>query len=226
MNVIPVSRKRSRSIPKRRSLRSRIPRSLKYDGETRLTRTVYGRINLSTGGFEIGVSSFGAVNIVYDVAGVTVYGNASTSTRFDVPNSAEFSALYDLVKIDKVELTWNSNVQASSDATALRAPRFLICNDYNDGATSVSLTDIQQHSDATAKFNTDGTANKWMVKPKYQRIVYYTALTSSYEPNNGFVNADTAIPHYGTKLACISQDFDASSVDFMFKYFLTLKNIK
>jgi len=227
MNVIPFgSRKRARSIPKRRSIRSRIPRSLKYDGETRLTRTVYGRINLSTGGFEIGVSSFGAINIVYDIGGVTCYGNASTSTRFDVPNSAEFAALYDLVKIDKVELTWSTNVQASGDAVAPRPPRFLICNDYNDGAGSVSLADIQQHSDATAKFNADGTAMKWTVRPKYQRIVYYTSLTSSYEPTQGFVNCDTTIPHYGSKLGMLSQDFDNSSVDFMFKYFITLKNIK
>jgi len=227
MNVIPFgSRKRARSLPKRRSLRSRVPRSLRYDGETRLTRTVYGRVNLSSAGFEIGASSFGAVNIVYDVAGVTIYGNTTTSVRFDVPNSAEFAALYDLVKIDKVELTWAASVQASSDAVAYRAPRFLICNDFNDGATTVNLAEIQQHSDATSKFNADGTAHKWMVKPKYQRIVYYTALSSSYEPNNGFVNADTAIPHFGTKLGMISQDFDNSSVDFMFKYFLTLKNIK
>jgi len=226
MNVIPFSgsRKRGRSVPKRRNTPSRVTRSLRYNGETRLTRTVYGRINLSSTGFEIGVSNFQAVNIVYDVAGVTIYGNSTTSTRFDMPNAAEFAALYDLVKIDKVDITWNSNQQSGIGPTI--APRFMICNDYNDGVGTASLSEIQQHSDCTAKFALMGQANRWSVKPKYQRIVYYTSLTSSYEPTNGFVNADTSIPHYGTKLACLVPQDSDGSCDFSFKYFLTLKNIK
>jgi len=226
MNVVPRNRslKRSRSLTAGRLARSGVPRSLRYNGDVKLTRTVYGRITTSTTGFDIGVTSFQAINIVYDISGVTLYGNSTTSSNFVMPNAAEFSALYDLVRIDKVELDWSTNLQATSSGTNL-APKFMVCNDYNDGVGTASLSNIQEHTDCTTKFAVDGRSNKWSVKPKYQRIVYYTSLTSSYEATHGFVNADTAIPHYGTKLAVLTPA-QGSTVDFSFKYYLTLKNVK
>jgi len=162
---------------------------------------------------------------------VTFYGNAVNSVSFSIPNAAEIAALYDLVKIDKVEITWSSNHAATSNANGVSAtaPKFLVCNDHNDGIGAATLVEIQQQPNKTF-MAVDGRDHKWTCYPKYQRIIYQTALASSYEPTTGFVNTNSTIPHYGVKMAISNlaslQATTDAIIDFDIKYFLTLKNVK
>jgi len=234
MNVVPYSRrgvKRSRTSGSRSRMPvSRIPRSIRYNGENKITRSLNINIPFSTTGFGIGAAFFNAINIVYDPTSVTFYGNSTTFNSVAIPNAAEISALYDQMRIDKVEITWSSTQQAlvGTGTGTYCCPKFLVCNDSNDGIGTANITEIQQQPNKCF-YTTDGSSFKWTCKPKYQRVVYQTALVSNYEPATGFVNANSTIPHYGTKMAIsnlASFTGGTGGIDFDVKLFLTLKNVK
>lgn len=234
MNVVPYSRgvKRSRLGRRRPRLAvSRIARPLRYNGENKISRVCTATVRYTNLGFNIGAATSEAMSFVYDSTGVRIYVAALSSAFVPLPNAAELAALYDLVRIDKVEITFASSQQASSETfSANNLPvRLIFCNDDNDGAGTSTLSQIQQQPNKSF-YNGDGTMDKWTCMPKYQRIVYFTALTSSYEPTKGFVNSDTAVPHYGTRVGVANlSSFGATNsgnVDFSFKFFLTLKNVK
>jgi len=209
----------------------RIPRTIRYNGENKITRVASGTIPYSNLGWLIGAGSSEAVNFVFEPARVGAYVAALSLVNFDLPNYAEIAALYEQVRIDKVEITFNGNHQnqVGTNSAGAYPPRFLICNDDNDGIGAATLAQIQQQPNKSF-MNGNGNQMKWTVYPKFQRVVYLTSLISNYEPARGFVNSDASIPHYGVKLAISNlATFGAATagnVDFTFKYFLTLKNVK
>lgn len=233
MNVVRARRTAKRPRSSSRNTRvaaPRISRSLRYNGENKITRTVTGTIPWSSAGFGVGAAFFQALNVVYDPTSVTFYGSALTNVSFAIPNAAELAALYDQVKIDKVELTWSGTTIGTSNlASAGAALKFLVCNDDNDGIGAASLAEIQQQPNKEY-YAIDGRSFHWTCLPKYQRIVYQNAATSSYEPTRGFVNLNSTIPHYGTKIAISNiSSINAATVgyvDFNVKFYLTLKNVK
>jgi len=216
--------KRTRSSMRTAAVSRRVPRSIRYNGETAFTRTANTSIICGPNGFAIGASNFPALSFQFDPAGFVYYGSAVASAAVALPNAAEIAAFWDLVAIDKVEMTFTSTFDPSTVTTANLVPRLIIATDYNTGGAGTSLDAIYEHSDAKPL---DGTITKWTVRPKYQRIVYYTALTSSYEPSRGFVNADTAIPHYGVLLGI--RDFPSLTsgrLNVNCKFFFRAKNNK
>lgn len=234
MNVVRSRRstKRTRSAPRvTRMAVQRVSRSLRYNGENKITRTVTGTIPYTAAGFGVGAAFFQALNIVYDPTSVTFYGSAVTNVSFAIPNAAELAALYDQVKIDKVELTWSgTHIGTANLGGTGAALKFLVCNDNNDGIGAASLTEIQQQPNKEY-YAIDGRSFKWNCsKPQYQRLVYQTGLVSNYEPTTGFVNSNSTIPHYGTKIVISNitsiNPAQTGNVDFNIKFFLTLKNVK
>jgi len=235
MNVTTVARsnKRTRTGARRpRMAVQRIPRSIRYNGENKITRVTNGSITYGQNGWAIGAGTSEALNFVFDPTGVTAYIAAVTSASFPLPNAAELAALYDRVRLDKVEITFSCQRQTQTGATNAASaynPRFLICNDDNDGIGTASVAQIQQQPNKPF-LNGDGTQMKWVCYPKYQRVVYLTSLVSNYEPARGFVNSDAAIPHYGVRLGITNTNLFVAGttgvVDFTFKYFMTLKNVK
>jgi len=171
------------------------------------------------------------MSIVFDPTGVIFYGSAVQSTAFALPNASEIAALYDLMRIDKVELVWSNNTAAVSNGgtASNRAAKFLVCNDSNDGVGTTALDQIQQQPNKTF-YNTDATENKWTCVPKYSRVVYQTALVSNYEPTRGFVNANSTIPHFAIKMGISNLGSIATAttetMDFTLKFFMTLKHVK
>lgn len=234
MNVSTVTRgnlKRKRPVPRRSSMSvQRISRTLRYNGENKITRTVSGTIPVNAAGFSIGAAFYQAVNIVYDPTSVTVYGTAVNFVNFPITNAAEIAALYDHIRLDKVEITWSANhIGTTTGGAASVVPKFLVCNDNNDGIGPATLAEIQQQPNKEY-YSADGRSFKWNVKPQFQRLVYQTALASNYEPTRGFVNSNSTIPHYGTKMAVVNLASivggASTNVDFNFKFFFTLKNVK
>jgi len=224
--------KRSRSSTRTGAVSRRVPRTLRYNGENKITRTIVGSIPYTETGFSVGVASFQAMSIVFDPTGATFYGSATQSTNFSLPNAAEISALYDLMRIDKVELVWSGNTAAVSNGgtiTSNRAAKYLVCNDSNDGVGSTLLDQIQQQPNKTF-YNTDGTEHKWTCVPKYSRVVYQTVAVSNYEPTRGFVNSNSTIPHYAIKMGIANLGSLGSGtsdrMDFTLKFFMTLKHVK
>jgi len=223
------SRSRSRSSFKRqRTSIVRVPRALKYNGINQITRTTSVTLPwVASAGWTIGAANYPAFTCTFSPLGATIYGAVANSISVPLPNAAEISALYDQVKIDKVEMTFLNFSADTSGSTAQYPPRYYICNDYNDAAVGTSLAQVQQMDATLVDSSGNKPAFKWTVKPKYQRLVYYTAVTSSFEPATGFVNSDTEIPHYGVKVAAHDHTtFSIARSMVSFKFFLSLKNIK
>jgi len=223
--------KRARSSMRTGVVPRRVPRTLRYNGENKITRTIVGNIPYTQAGFTLGITNFQAMSIVFDPTGVTFYGSATQSANFALPNAAEIAALYDLMRIDKVELTWSNNSAAVSNGGTgtNRAAKFLVCNDSNDGVGTTALDQIQQQPNRSF-YNTNGGEHKWTCVPKYSRVVYQTALVSNYEPTRGFVNANSTIPHFAIKMGISNLGSLATAttegIDFTLKYFMTLKHVK
>jgi len=192
----------------------------------KMTRAIDCGLDIVSGnGFTIG-TNFAAFAITYSPTGVTIWGNALNTLTFLLPNSTEFSALYDTIRIDKVELTFSNILQDASASASGRQPRFIICNDYND-ALATGISQIFQQDGITTFVGQQNQPFRWTVRPKYQRLLYYTAATSSYEPARGFVNSDTDIPHYGTKIGIRDVvNITGGRVLMMFKFYMTCKNVK
>lgn len=233
VNVITVRRnsKRSRSSIRAGAMSRRIPRTLRYNGENKITRTITGSIPYTQNGFGVGVSNFQCLSLVFDPTGVYFYGSALNFTFFPLPNAAEIAALYDLMKIDKVDLVWSNNTGAvTNGGTATnRSAKFLVCNDPNDGVGTTSLDQIQQQPNKSF-YSTNAIEHKWSCVPKYSRVIYQTATVSNYEPTRGFVNANSTIPHFAIKLGISNLGSIASAttetVDFTLKYYMSLKHVK
>lgn len=224
--------KRSRSSTRTVAVSRSVPRTLRYNGENKITRTIVGSIPYTETGFALGVASFQAMSIVFDPTGATFYGSTTQSANFSLPNAAEISALYDLMRIDKVEFVWSGNTAAVSNGgtiTSNRAAKYLLCNDSNDGIGSTLLDQIQQQPNKTF-YDTDGTERKWTCVPKYSRVVYQTAAVSNYEPTRGFVNSNSTIPHYAIKMGIANLGSlgtgTSDRMDFTLKFFMTLKHVK
>lgn len=223
--------KRTRSSTRTVAVSRRIPRTLRYNGENKITRTIVGSIPYTQAGFTLGATNFQAMSIVFDPTGATFYGSAVQSTNFLLPNAAEIAALYDLMQIDKVEFVWSNNTAAVTNGTTgvNRHAKYLICNDSNDGVGTTALDQIQQQPNKSF-YSGDGIDNKWTCVPKYSRVVYQTALVSNYEPTRGFVNANSTIPHFAIKMGISNLGSlaaaTAENMDFTLKFFMTLKHVK
>jgi len=212
--------------------KSKIPRvlGLSYNGEYKLTRTTNISYGATAGvGFSIGGASVPAFTIVYDPTGLTCFASATNFQVVALPNISEIAALWDRVRIDKVEITFAPTYQQSDGiASASSAtPQLLVCNDTNDGATGTTVSSIQQHA-GCKHFAGSNSPWTWTVRPMHQRLLYYTPLLSSYEPAYGFVNSDTAIPHYGTKVGLpdVTRVSANMVMTMSFKFFFTCANTK
>jgi len=208
-----------------------VPRSIgRPNGPYSLTRTLAVRLAVggAGSGWNIGGANYQAVSIVFDPTGANIFGSAVNFVNVPMTNAAELAALWDRVRIDKVDITFAPLFdKADGIATGLNTnPQIVVCNDYNDGAAGTSVGNILQHSDC--KHFVTNESFKWSVKPKFQRLLYYTPLLSSYEPASGFVNSDTAIPHYATHFAIVNTANIGpnTALEITMKYHLTMCNVK
>lgn len=170
------------------------------DGTYEINRHVAFSFDVLGTGIPIGAGNYeaatftispGAINLVSGIA-----GNTST---FNIPNSAELAALWDKVKIDKVLFTFTCVTQGPVPGNyATGQPLLYFAEDDND--TNASLAQIQQMECSVWQPTANTSTYKIQIKPKYQRLVFYTAVVSSYEPTRGYVVSGTEIPHYGLKV--------------------------
>lgn len=231
MNIIP-DRKRSRKQITPKRYISKVSRALKYDGTAHLTRIANATADYNANtGFSIGASAYQEFILTFSPLGVTIWGSNINYFFNSLPNVGELSALYDRIKIDKVEILFSPCVTDNGSAAAqgFVAPRLYIANDIN-GPTSGSTVDTTGIRQLTSCKVFNGTSDakdiKWTCYPSYQRLIQYTSLASSFEPARGFVASDTDIPHYGVRVACAPTNVGAFKMNMNFKFFLSLKNVK
>lgn len=232
-------RTRSRSRSRSRSVRTRgtrVPRfRALYSGDCKFTRSCQMALSTSAGlGFAVVAANYQEVMFTFSPTGVTMWGSNVNYVTFPLPQASEIAGLWDRIKIDKVKLTFTSNVgeaPPTSTATVLHAPMIVIGNDVN-GPTSGGATSIDQVLQlSTCKTYTLDGSNKpavWTIhNPKYQRLIQYTSINSSYEPAIGYVASDTDIPHYGVRVGLLnSTDLVACRIIATAKFYFSAKNVK
>lgn len=215
------SRSRSRSTPaKRRSVArgrsqsavSMVPRSLRYNGSCQLARSCIMPIPVTaTSGFTIAGQAFNEAVFTYSPQYLRLVGDSTHSITALLPQYAELGAVWERVRIDRVELTIVANAideaftVASGQPIIHNTPRIVIANDWcgpDNGGTSGTLGQVLQETNAKMfHIGGDHPPAKWSItKPKYNRLIQYTDTESDFEPANGFVNSRADIPHSGTRI--------------------------
>lgn len=228
-------RKQARPVKRSRvqSASSMVPRSLRYSGECKFTRTCPFALQITAlQGFSVLASNYREILLTYSPTAVTVWGSNVNYVPTGVTNASEISALWERVKIEKVELTIMSDVTdhvGIGTGPAHSAPQLLIANDVNGPTTGSTTTIDKVLQDSNCKsYQLSGNKSsvKWTVRPKYQRLIQYTSINSSFEPATGFVQSDTDIPHYGTRIGINNIGSVASSrISIVAKIFYHCKNI-
>lgn len=199
---------RSRKKGRYSSSKMRVPMGLrKYidsrgtpKGTYELTRNVTGGIAYTNTGMTIGAANYSAGAFVITPQSIILYsGVAGNSTTWNIPNYPEIAALWDKVKIDKVEFKFSSSVIGAANS-GTQQPVFLFAEDDNDTSTSTDAIKQMDCKTWVPGNNSNGGEFSITIRPRFQRLNYYTSLLSSYEPARGYVVSDTAIPHYGLKI--------------------------
>ena len=206
-----------------------VSRSLKYNGEYKLTRTCNCYAPFTGTGFTIGGGPQLAVGIVFDPTQATIVTTSlGGSIPAVVPNYAEIASLWERVSIDKVEITISNRLTdaITNQPGNVSSPVFYFSTDENDVANNTLAITQQQAGCRRWSSSSNHPDFTITVYPKYQRIIYYTAGISSFEPARGYVVSDTAIPHYGLRIASDWVFVGNAGLNFTFKYFYTCKNVK
>lgn len=233
---LPTSRalKRTRSGSKKssRPLDKGLKRYLELRGTPKgvyeISRTVTGYFDGTPTGITIGAANYEAGTFVFSAQTILlqsgVVGNTNT---WNIPNAAELAALFDKVKLDSVECTFMCTGQQAVNSGGGSLPTYLLAFDSNDRVANADS--IKQMDCIAWQPGYNASMCKMKVKPQYQRLVYYTAVSSSYEPTRGYVVSDTDIPHYGLKICMNSiTGFSANGhrVNFSFKLNFKCKELK
>lgn len=192
-------------------------------GSYEIPRTITYSAEYDTSGFVVGAARYEAIAFDFSPLGLGVtFGPSGTRSTINFNNSSEFAAVFDKCKIQKVDCTIQCPTPAVA-GTSSGVPFMLICEDDTDAAPSFSEITQMDCVSWNPGFNTSEW--KGQIKPKFQQIVYYTNVISSYQPSRGYVVADTAIPHYGLKCA-IQNQLGAGRLRFIFKVHMAFKEPK
>jgi len=141
--------------------------------------------------------SAGSSNI--NINGVGVYGPA-------LPNSSEFSAIFDQWRIKSVtiRLDWNYNSVGPSES-ASSPPLFYFVTDYDDSADAAVSALLQYPGVRTHSFLSNGyTPIVYTFTPRPLKDIAGSGLLTSYGPDMSmpFIRtAELTTPHYGMKIA-------------------------
>jgi len=156
----------------------------------------------------------------------TTTGGTLTS---NVHNFSELAALWDRIKIDKVEITVTNrcNDPSGSTSTNVSVPNIFYANDYSDVLNNSLNITLQQQGLKTWQAVSNKPEGKFTCYPHFQQLVYYSAvLPASYNPSTGFVVSNGSIPHYGARVAMDVIGVGNGGLYWMFNYHYSLKDVK
>lgn len=238
--------KRARVAPKRRSmylgLRSnvptlRVPRSLR-NPETiyPFKRTTQLVVQLdTTNGFVSGATTGGGLGFGFTLTNLLFQIN-SVKLSTSVPQSAEFTNLFDQFRISMVDIkmVWSCNL-VNASAAGLFAPQLLCVVDNDDYDSPLSNQEMFQRPDhwvvqMGANGNTNNVRHIRIRKPRIAQSAYQAGATSSYAITSPFVNA--AYPNtefYGAKLwfdRPVGSATNIGYLTFYVDYYLEFKGVR
>lgn len=188
----------------------------------------------STGGYGNDLAM--SFNLTGVVIGAALNGGAQTALSTAVlPNSTEFTTLFDQYKIRRVKIEMryaNNNSSINSPSTSL--PLFYYANDFDD-AVSLTQTALQQFQGCKTTMLGTGakeyTQHSLVPKPLVQ--LYESAVSTGYSnpAKPIWIDCnDATAPHYGFKLCWDNAmniavtDTNIGQISFIFTYIIECKN--
>jgi len=133
-----------KSYKKARTMVKRLPMGLQRyldsrgtpQGTYELVRTVTGNFDYASDGFQIGLARYFAGTFVFTPQTVILYsGTAGNSVTWNIVNASEIAALWDKIKLDRVDCTFITSGQGAANNT-VQQPVLLFAEDDNDTVTS------------------------------------------------------------------------------------------
>lgn len=160
-----------------------------------------------------------------------VLGGTSFSLA-DVPNTNEFTALFDQYKLAGVAYRWvvNKDPMFSTTGTAVTRlyPRIVWVHDYDD-ANSPTLNDLYQYPNMKEFYFSDSrqTTRWYFLRPAKSLVGFEGTTNSFYAPDrkHWIDMASTGVPHFGLKYGTEGQ-FNGINVTLQCRYYLMMKNVR
>lgn len=176
------------------------------------------------------------ISMEFALTGVNIYINNTLAVNAAMPSNTEFSNLFDLYMIDKVDIcpwaTYSSQGMAYPIGAGPGMLPFVCYAADDDDSSATGVTTLQQYDTCQyTNFSGLGPRDKLItIYPKYASQTYQTAVTTGYAPKRGFVNStNSSVPHFGFKMALDDSAFTSTGatnlaiINFVFKYHLKLK---
>jgi len=213
-----------------------LQRFLRLRGTPKGTYDITRTVNLSqifttnTWSNDGGTNLAAGLAFTFSVQNLRSYIGGTIDKTVAIPNAAELSALWDDIKIVQVELYFALGLGApAADTSSYQPPMIIYGTDDNDANADVAI--VQQLGDCKSWQGTTYANNtmSMTVKPKYQQIIYYTAVLNGYEPKRGYHRSDYDIEHYGVKMAMIKPAtglYASGRMNVSAKFTFRCKNLK
>lgn len=196
-----------KSAPKRRLIRRkrlarRVPRSAKVHN---FKRTVY-------------LSGAVAGSTLLDVFGRSGFSLAN------VTNYTEFTALFDMYRINGVKVRFMPRANSSEAGTNQGLVKFFTVVDYDDVSVPTSISQLLQYENV--KITNTARDHTRYFKPKIAAQVFQNAVGTGYAPRSGWIDCDNpTVEHYGLKWALQQLPAGNQSMDIAITYYMSFKHV-
>lgn len=142
----------------------------------------------------------------------------------DVPNSSEFTSLFDQYRIDKVTIKFMPRANSSEVGTNQGMVKLFTAIDRDDITSPTSIAELLQNE--TCKVTPSTRIVSRTFKPMFAQEVYQSATSTGYGARTGWLDcSNTSIQHYGIKWGLQQLPAGAQTFDLHVKYHLSFKNV-
>lgn len=142
----------------------------------------------------------------------------------DLPNYTEFTALYDMYKINCVKLSFIPQMDINNSLTSVNNPmasaRFFSAIDYNDATAPTAIDDLRQYQ----------TCKMTPILRTHKRVIFKPKIldTSSYSISPWISTASPSTNYYGLKIG-VEPMSSTSSTTMTYTieaiFYMTFKNV-
>lgn len=143
----------------------------------------------------------------------------------DVPNSSEFTTLFDQYRIDKVKIRFMPRANSSEVGTNQGMIKLFTAVDYDDITTPTSIAELLQYQNCKVVPSTAITTR--VLKPAFASQVYQSATSTGYGARRGWLDCDNnAVQHFGIKWGLQQLPAGTQTFDLHVQYHLSFKGVR
>jgi len=229
------ARTRSRSMSV-----TRVPKTIGLKGEHKFTRTINFAyvLNPSLGFVETPtpVTAGSHLAFTYTLQGIQIRGSSGLGylASINLPNSSDFTNLFDHYRIDKVELKLISTCTdvGVTGTSSHMMPIIWVFNDNDDGLAPTTSSQFLEREGLRMLSFSDTNIKNHTVYPRTAVQNYNGIALSGYGQGSKYAFVDCAYPnveYYGTKLSYQAPgnvaNINMATISFFVKYHMTFKGV-